>query len=137
MYNEPKNIQLVDKLSHSSYMFRHYRVILRDPVIHIWLSYTSISNAAVGNCKLWYQQLKLKYLCNLAIYRSRTPWRWHDSVETCRTSVIIGEIIVHLLVIVQNNKRCMVQRIKIIRLTFSNHCRLSSGTFVVMWTTIV
>jgi hypothetical protein len=43
-----------------------------------------------------------KYLCNLAIYWLQAPWGWHDSVET-RGSVIICEIIVHLLVIVQNN----------------------------------
>jgi len=30
-------------------MFRHYLVILRQPVINIFPSYTSISNAAVGN----------------------------------------------------------------------------------------
>ena len=30
-------------------MFRHYRVILRQPVINTVPSYTSISNAAVGN----------------------------------------------------------------------------------------
>ena len=30
-------------------MFRHYRVILRQPVISTLPSYTSISNAAVGN----------------------------------------------------------------------------------------
>ena len=40
------------------------------------------------------------YLCNLARYWLQNPWRWHDSVETCR-SVIICEIIVHLLVTVQ------------------------------------
>jgi len=34
----------------------------------------------------------------------KAPWGWHDSVETCR-SVIICEIIVHLLGPVQNNKR--------------------------------
>ena len=34
-----------------------------------------------------------------------------NSVETCR-SVIICEINVHELVIVQNNKRCMVQLLK-------------------------
>jgi hypothetical protein len=31
------------------------------------------------------------------------PWGWHSSVETCR-SVIICQLIVHLLVIVQNKK---------------------------------
>jgi hypothetical protein len=36
------------KSSHS-YMFRHYRVILRELVINTLPSYTSISNAAVGN----------------------------------------------------------------------------------------
>ena len=55
----------------------------------------------------------LKYLCNLARYWLQAPWWWQDSVETCR-SVIICEIIVHLLVIVQNDKRCTVQRIDII-----------------------
>jgi hypothetical protein len=42
------NAQLFHKLSHS-YMFRHYLVILRQPVINTLPSYTSISNAAVGN----------------------------------------------------------------------------------------
>ena len=56
------------------------------------------------NCKLYYQQLHLKYLCNLARYWLQAVWGWHDSVETC-SSVIICEIIVHLLVIVQNKKQ--------------------------------
>ena len=41
-------LQLIYKLSHS-YMFRHCRVILRELVISTSPSYTSISNAAVGN----------------------------------------------------------------------------------------
>ena len=45
------------------------------------------------NCKLYYQQLHLKYWCNLARYWLQAPWGWHDSVETC-SSVIICEIIV-------------------------------------------
>jgi len=44
----PTNAQLFHKLSHS-YMFRHYRVILREPVINTLPSYTSILNAAVSN----------------------------------------------------------------------------------------
>jgi len=44
----PINAQLFHKLSHCC-MFRHYRVILRQPVINTLPSYTSISNAAVGN----------------------------------------------------------------------------------------
>jgi hypothetical protein len=44
----PTNAQLSRKLSHS-YMFRHYRVILRELVIKVLPSYTNISNAAVGN----------------------------------------------------------------------------------------
>ena len=43
----PTNAQLFHKLSHS-YMFRHYRVIIRQPVVSTLPSYTSISNAAVG-----------------------------------------------------------------------------------------
>jgi len=44
----PTNAQLFHKLSHC-YMFRHFRVILRELVINTLPSYTSISNAAVGN----------------------------------------------------------------------------------------
>jgi hypothetical protein len=44
----PTNAQLFHKLSHS-YMFRHYRVILRGLVINTLPSYISITNAAVGN----------------------------------------------------------------------------------------
>jgi len=43
-----KCTQLFHKLSHC-YMFRHYRVILTQLVINTLPSYTSISNAAVGN----------------------------------------------------------------------------------------
>jgi len=43
-----KCTQLFHKLSHC-YMFRHYRVILRQLVINTLPSYTSISTAAVGN----------------------------------------------------------------------------------------
>jgi hypothetical protein len=51
----------------------------------------------------YYQQLYLKHLCKLARYWLQALWWWHDSVETC-SSVIICEIVVHLLIIVQNNK---------------------------------
>jgi len=44
----PANAQLFHKLSHC-YMFRHYHVILREPVINTLPSYTGISNATVGN----------------------------------------------------------------------------------------
>jgi len=47
----PTNTQLFHKLSHS-YIFRHYRVILRELVINTLPSYTSISNAAVGRGQL-------------------------------------------------------------------------------------
>jgi hypothetical protein len=60
-------------------------------------------------CKLCYQQLHLIYLRNLARYWLQATRVWHDSVETCR-SVIICEIIVHLLFIVQNNLYSRVQQ---------------------------
>jgi len=44
-----KKAQLIDKLSHSSYMFRHYCVILREFVVSTLPSYTSTSNVVVGN----------------------------------------------------------------------------------------
>jgi len=37
------------------------------------------------NCKLYYQQLHLKYWCNLARYWLQGPWGWHSSVRTCRS----------------------------------------------------
>jgi len=49
LYNEPTNAQLFHKLSHSSYIFRHYCVILTESAVSTLLSYTSMSNAAVGN----------------------------------------------------------------------------------------
>jgi len=48
----------------------------------------------------YYQQLHLKYLCNLEMYWLQAPRGWHDRVETCR-SLMVCEIIVHLLVIIQ------------------------------------
>jgi len=44
----PKKSQLIEKLSHS-YMFRHYRIILREFVVSTLPSYTSMSNAVIGN----------------------------------------------------------------------------------------
>ena len=67
-----------------------------------------------------YEQLHLKFLCNLVRYWLQAPWGWHDSVETCR-SVIICEIIVNLLVIVQNNKICPVQVLK--KMEWINFCQ--------------
>jgi len=49
LYNELTNAQLIGKLLHCYHMFRHYRVILRELVINTLPSYTSISNAVVGN----------------------------------------------------------------------------------------
>jgi len=40
---------VLHKLSHSSYMFRHYCVILREIAVSNLPSYTSMSNAVVGN----------------------------------------------------------------------------------------
>jgi hypothetical protein len=92
---------LLRKLSHC-YMFRHYRVTLRELVQYKNLHKTDVRHL---NCKLYYRQLHLKYVCDLARYWLQAPWGWHDSVETC-SSVIICEITVHWLVIVRNNKRC-------------------------------
>ena len=54
------------------------------------------------NCKLYYQQLHLKYWCNLARHWLQAPWGWNIRVKTCRI-VIICEIIARLLITVQNN----------------------------------
>jgi hypothetical protein len=65
--------------------------------------------------KLYYQQLHLKYLCNLARYWQRAPWRWHNSVETCRSSKIRSSIInCHLICAFA----CSLYKIKKIQITF-------------------
>jgi hypothetical protein len=46
LYNKPTNAQLFHKLSHS-YMFRHYRVILRQLAVSTLLSYTSMSKQSL------------------------------------------------------------------------------------------
>jgi hypothetical protein len=88
-------------------MFRHHCVVLGELVVSTLPSYTSMSNAVVGNT-ITYQQLRLTYLCNLASYWLQAHRGWHRGVETCR-SVIICEIMVHLFVTVQYNKRCTVR----------------------------
>jgi len=67
-----------------------------------------------------YQKLHLTYLCNLAMYWLRAPWGWHNSGETCSSSVIICQLVVHLLVIVQNTRSW----------NFENYARYKHTTFV-------
>ena len=74
----------------------------------IILYYDQQMHTYFKNFKNYHQQLHLKYLCNLSRYGLQAPWGWHDSVETCR-SLIICEIIVHLLVIVQNKKNTWIR----------------------------
>jgi len=74
----PKNAQLIDKLSHSFYMFRHCFVILREFVVSTLPSHRIMSNAVAGDTiynlklfhifKLCYQLLHVADLCNLAKY---------------------------------------------------------------------
>jgi hypothetical protein len=119
----PTNAHLFHKLSHY-YKFLHYRVILRELVINTLSIYTFISKAAVGNTIYIAIHFNVNSITNSCIwnnclnwqYSLQAPWGWNDSVETCR-SVKIWEIIVHLLVRVQNNKRCTVQRIKMNNIT--------------------
>ena len=65
-----------------------------------WQIITLLLHISTQYFELYYQLLHLTYLCNLARYWLQAVWGWHDSVETCRRSVIICEIIVYLLVIV-------------------------------------
>jgi len=50
-------------------------------------------NVLIVNCNLYYQKLRLKYLCNFSRHWLHAPWGWQNSVETC-SSVMICEIIV-------------------------------------------
>jgi hypothetical protein len=59
-------------------------------LLHVHVHKTSVEHL---NCKLYYQEVHLKYWCNLAKYWLQAVWGWHDSVETC-SIVIICEIIV-------------------------------------------
>jgi len=61
-------------------MFRHYRVILRE-LVTVPCQVTQVFQMQLLlktyvkrlNCKLYYQQLHLKYLCNLARYCYKLP----------------------------------------------------------------
>jgi hypothetical protein len=94
----PTGIRSPDCLVRSQSLYR-----LRSPAHNTIQYYTNLNNTHLKhlNCKLYYQQLHLKYWCNLARYCLQAVWGWYDSVETCK-SVIICEIIVHLFVIIQN-----------------------------------
>jgi hypothetical protein len=76
-------------------MFRHYRVILRDLVIKTLPSYTSISNAAVGNTiynsdfNILLSQMAafvfsnfnlliVNYITNSCIWNTRVTWQGTD-----------------------------------------------------------
>jgi hypothetical protein len=85
------------------------------------------------NCKLYCQQLHLKYWCNWARYRLQAVWGWQYSVETC-SSVIICEIIVHWLVLAPKEfffKSCIVQQS--VSSTFCIAVRGSDRTNVCTW----
>jgi len=97
----PTNAQLFHKLPHSVSTLSCYPQGACNQYLAMLHKYKTYMKHR--NCKLFYQQLHLKYMCNSARYWLQAPWGWHDSVETCR-SRIICEIIVHLLVIVQNKK---------------------------------
>jgi hypothetical protein len=46
----------------------------------------------------------LTYLCYLTRYWLQASWWWHNIVETCCSSIIICQLIVHWLDIVKNKK---------------------------------
>jgi hypothetical protein len=72
------------------------------------------------NYNFYYQKLHFKYVSNLTSHWLQASWGWYDSVETCR-SVIICEIIVHLLVLVQNNFANWIYKRRGKRLTGRTH----------------
>ena len=87
-----KCTQLFHKLSHSTYMFRHYRVIIRELVINTLPSYTIMSNAVqMHSYCIWHTGVTWQGI------DYKLPQDDNDSVETC-SSVIICEINVNLLV---------------------------------------
>jgi hypothetical protein len=92
-------IQFTIKMFHVGFTHKTY---IKHPYCKCYYQQLHKTYVKHLNYKLYYRQQHLKCLCTLARYRLQAPWGWHDSVETCN-SVIICEIIVHLLVIVQNN----------------------------------
>jgi len=74
-------------------MFRHYRVILREPVINTLPSYTSISNAAFEPQLLNY----LKFICWLkteACNTDTTQTHPHQISNTQRTENKTSEVVI-------------------------------------------
>ena len=74
-----------------------------------------------------YQQLHFKYLCNLAMHWLQAAWGWNNSFETCG-SVIICEIIVHLLVIVQNIQYLIYTVCHQLHIMYRELCKMSQSS---------
>ena len=97
LYNEPTKAELFHKSSHS-YMFRHYRAILRELVSCVtWLLCTFSShirwNVNWNNMRTFIKPIRNIIIvncitnsciwntcCNVARYWLQAPWGWHDSV---------------------------------------------------------
>jgi len=70
-------------------MFRHYRVILRQPVINTVPSYTSISNAAVGNTIYTYDVT----IINIFYYSVLWPKNAHNYSTNYHTATCFDTIV--------------------------------------------
>jgi hypothetical protein len=60
-------------------MFRHYRVVLRQLVINILPSYTSISNTAVGNTVRIIQPGQHDSNMNMQIFQKYSSNKFHEN----------------------------------------------------------
>ena len=100
MTNKCTTISQIITLLHVSTLSCHPQEL----VINALRSYTRISRAGIGNT-----------VYNWDIIWFQAPWGWRDGVEICR-SVTICEIIVHLLIIVQNNEDARYMYLKNIKI---------------------
>ena len=82
------NAQLIDKLSYSSYVFRHYCIILRKLVVSTLPSQTSMSNAVVGNYLFTaWRRVLLQKLTGLQLVKKFPAFHRNRRFITALTSV--------------------------------------------------
>jgi hypothetical protein len=82
----PTNTRLIDNLSHSSYMFRHYFVILRELVISTLPSYTSMTFAGPCIVIYFYSKTNQKYnISNLFYFGTTLCMFWTVSPSVVRS----------------------------------------------------
>jgi len=119
-----KFARLFHKLSHF-YMFRHYRVILRDHVINTFPRYTSISNAPVGDT-IYNYDFQIGFIQILILYSLKSQYYKIFKHQNCPIYYKMGYN--HFVAIVLVKSVCMVAVYTFCMLMLLSCCFRTSST---------